>query len=67
MMRLLTFTILIFLSFLNLKAIELPDTIVIKSDINAEKISTDLDSLVNTWYVRMAMQYNPVNFSNDTA
>jgi membrane-bound lytic murein transglycosylase D len=67
MMRLLTFTILIFLSLLNLKAIELPDTIVIKSDINAEKISTDLDSLVNTWYVRMAMQYNPVNFSNDTA
>jgi membrane-bound lytic murein transglycosylase D len=67
MMRFLTFTILIFLSVLNLKAFELPDTIVIKSDINTEKISSDLDSLVNTWYVRMAMQNNPVNFSNDTA
>jgi membrane-bound lytic murein transglycosylase D len=67
MMRFLTLSILIFLSGLNLKAFELPDTIVIKSDINTEKISTDLDSLVNTWYVRMAMQNNPVNFSNDTA
>ena len=66
-MRLFVLTILIFLSFLNLKAFELPDTIVIKSDLNTEKIAADLDSLVNTWYVKAALQNNPVDFSDDTA
>ncbi len=35
------------------------DTIIIRSDINAEKITADLDSLVNTWYVRTAMMSHP--------
>ncbi|HOS73035.1 MAG TPA: hypothetical protein PLZ75_11380, partial [Bacteroidales bacterium] len=31
------------------------DTIIIRSDISTEKISADLDSLVNSWYVRTAL------------
>jgi membrane-bound lytic murein transglycosylase D len=43
------------------------DTIIIKSDINTEKISADLDSLVSSWYVKTAIMNNPDIFSNDTA
>jgi membrane-bound lytic murein transglycosylase D len=43
------------------------DTIIIKSDINTEKISADLDSLVSSWYVKTAIANNPDIFSNDTA
>jgi membrane-bound lytic murein transglycosylase D len=43
------------------------DTIIIRSDIESEKISTDLDSLVNTWYVKLALQNNPEVTSNDTS
>ncbi|MBG0857927.1 MAG: transglycosylase SLT domain-containing protein [Bacteroidales bacterium] len=43
------------------------DTIIIKSDINSEKISTDLDSLVNTWYVKMALANDRGLFSDDTS
>jgi len=32
------------------------DTIILTSDIYSEKISADLDSLVNSWYVRMAIR-----------
>ena len=32
------------------------DTIILKSEIYAEKISADLDSLVNSWYVKMALR-----------
>jgi membrane-bound lytic murein transglycosylase D len=42
------------------------DTIIIKSDIGSEKISTDLDSLVNTWYVKLALQNNPEISEYDT-
>jgi membrane-bound lytic murein transglycosylase D len=43
------------------------DTIIIKSDINTEKISADLDSLVSSWYVKTAIANNPDFFSDDTA
>ncbi len=43
------------------------DTIIIKSDINTEKISADLDSLVSSWYVKTALMNNPDLFSDDTA
>lgn len=45
----------------------LSDTIIIRSDINTEKISADLDSLVNSWYVKTALMNNPGIFSDDTA
>src|SRR4030042_3457641 len=67
MMRFKTLTILLLLGILSSKAFPTSDTIIIKSDINAEKISSDLDSLVNGWYVKMALLNNPVTFSDDTA
>ncbi len=67
MMRFKTLTILLLLGILSSKAFPTSDTIIIKSDINAEKISSDLDSLVNSWYVKMALLNNPVTFSDDTA
>jgi len=39
---------------------------IINSDINTEKITLDLDSLVNIWYVKMAMQNTPGMFTDDT-
>ena len=43
------------------------DTIIIRSDTTSEKITTDLDSLVNSWYVKMALANTPEFFSNDTS
>lgn len=45
---------LLALLFTNSYAIN--DTIILNSEIYSEKISADLDSLVNSWYVRLAMQ-----------
>lgn len=42
------------------------DTIIIKYDIDSEKISTDLDSLVNDWYVKRALETNPWVLNDDT-
>jgi len=67
MIRFNTFFILLFLVTINANASFVADTIIIKSDINTEKITTDLDSLVNSWYVRTALQNNPDIFSDDTA
>jgi len=52
---------------MNVEAVMVSDTIILKNDINAEKITADLDSLVNSWYVRLALENNPDIFSNDTA
>ena len=43
------------------------DTIIIRSNIDSEKITTDLDSLVNTWYVRLALKNNTGSDQADTA
>lgn len=43
------------------------DTIVIRSNGDAERITMDLDSLVSSYYVRMALMNDPDIFSNDTA
>lgn len=42
------------------------DTIIIRSDSNNELISRNLDSLVNTWYVQMAIDSIPDGFQGDT-
>jgi membrane-bound lytic murein transglycosylase D len=56
----------LFLIFLRAEAAPETDTIIIRSDLDSEKISTDLDSLVSSWYVKIALQNNPNFFSNDT-
>lgn len=42
------------------------DTIIIKSDNSTARITSDLDSLVNTWYVKMAIKKIPENYIADT-
>jgi membrane-bound lytic murein transglycosylase D len=42
------------------------DTIIIKSDNSSERIAADLDSLVNTWYVKIALKKNLEEFKGDT-
>lgn len=42
------------------------DTIIISSDTTAEKITSDLDSLVNSWYIKNSLANNPEFFLNDT-
>ncbi len=56
-----------FLAGLTVKASGINDTIILKSEIYSEKITADLDSLVNSWYVRMALKNFPEEFKNDSA
>ena len=42
------------------------DTIIINADSSYEKITEDLDSLVNVWYVKNALAEHPGLLSNDT-
>ena len=51
---------------LNAVAAQENDTIIIKSDDSAERITRDLDSLVNNWYVKMAYSNIPVSYQDDT-
>ncbi len=51
---------------LNVNAFSVSDTIIIRSDNSSEQISRDLDSLVNTWYVKMAFRNTPGSTSSDT-
>ncbi len=67
MKKIIILPLIVFLLTLNAKALILTDTIIIKSDASVEKISADLDSLVNSWYVKMALINNPQQFSEDTA
>jgi len=55
-----------FLAILNVNAATDTDTIIIKSDNSSERIVRDLDSLVNTWYVKIAIKNNLNEFSGDT-
>jgi membrane-bound lytic murein transglycosylase D len=64
-MRLKRFLITVAFTILMLNASAVNDTIILNSEIYSEKISDDLDSLVNSWYVRMAMK-NPEDFMSDS-
>ncbi len=64
-----TFTLLLFviLPFLVSAGTSAPtDTIFIRSDNDSIRIAANLDSLVNSWYVKMALLNNPGTFSDDT-
>jgi len=41
------------------------DTIILSADESSERISRDLDSLINTWYISLASQNVPIEFSSD--
>ncbi|MBS1231513.1 MAG: LysM peptidoglycan-binding protein [Bacteroidetes bacterium] len=65
-MKLKSFLILLFLSVLFADVSAVNDTIILNSEIYTEKISADLDSLVSSWYVRMAIKDHPEDFMNDS-
>jgi len=66
MIRLIIFLGALLFGALSAGATTGADTIIIHSDINTEKISSDLDSLVNTWYAKMVLINNPDILSEDT-
>ncbi len=57
-MRVRFYLIPVLLCLLNVAAAQEYDTLIVSSDSSTERISADLDSLVNNWYVKMA--YNDI-------
>jgi len=66
-MRYTAFLITFILTSLTLNALPGSDTIILKSDDSSERISRNLDSLINTWYVQLAIKSGPGEFTSDTA
>jgi len=65
-MRFKIFLITIMFTVLNANASQENDTIIIKSDDSTERITGDLDSLVSSWYVKVALNNNHDGFHTDT-
>ena len=59
-------TIILFLATINAVASTGYDTIILKSDDSSERIERDLDSLLSTWYVQLALKNRPEEFTGDT-
>lgn len=66
-MRFKALLFIFFLPLLVLTADPVSDTIIIDSGYDAERISTDLDSLVSSWYVRMLYSDNDRIMESDSA
>jgi membrane-bound lytic murein transglycosylase D len=66
MMKIKAIAIILFLGSIFVNASPVNDTIIIKSDVSIERINRNLDSLVNSWYVRLALKNVPYNSSNDS-
>ena len=65
-MRFKAILIILFLAVLKVNAASDVDTIIIKSDDSSERIARDLDSLVTTWYVKIAIKNNLTEHDGDT-
>jgi membrane-bound lytic murein transglycosylase D len=65
-MRLKIILVPVFLCLLNVVSAQEYDTLIIKSDDSEERISGDLDSLVNNWYIKMAYN-NGSRYLEDTS
>jgi membrane-bound lytic murein transglycosylase D len=65
-MRFTAILLTIFLTVLSAKAQSVSDTTILKSDNSADRISRDLDSLVSSWYVKIALTASPGEFQGDT-
>ena len=57
-MKFTAILITFFFAVLSANAASDVDTIIIKSDNSSDRIAGDLDSLANTWYVKMAIKNN---------
>jgi len=66
-MRFRIFLVPFFLCILNIVAAQDNDTMIIKSDDSAERIASDLDSLVSNWYVKMAYSNITGGYIDDTS
>lgn len=64
MYKILFFALVLTAVTQNVKAVT--DTIILKTDNSAEKIERDLDSLVSSWYVRMAINDIDGLFTSDS-
>ncbi|HLN21535.1 MAG TPA: transglycosylase SLT domain-containing protein [Bacteroidales bacterium] len=62
---LVTFLLLPIISFASFPFTPLPDTIIITSDDSYDRIDRDLDSLISSWYVSIAMKNH--SFGSDSA
>jgi membrane-bound lytic murein transglycosylase D len=58
-MRIKALVIVLFLASVSLNATAVNDTIIIQSHDSISSISQNLDSLINSWYVKLALQNNP--------
>jgi membrane-bound lytic murein transglycosylase D len=65
-MKFKTILVTLFLTLLIANAYCVNDTIILKSEIYTEKITEDLDSLVNSWYVKIAMQNRNTDYDYDS-
>jgi len=65
-MKITAVLITFFFAVLNASAASESDTIIIKSDNSSERIARDLDSLVNTWYVKIAIKNNLKEYLGDS-
>jgi membrane-bound lytic murein transglycosylase D len=65
-MRFTAILITFFLTVLSANAASDVDTIIIKSDDSSERIARDLDSLVSTWYVKIALKQNLGEYHGDS-
>lgn len=65
-MKFKTLLITFLLTIICIRAYSVNDTIILNSETSAEKITRDLDSLVNSWYVKMAIKNAPADFSSDS-
>ena len=65
-MRFKAILIFFFMAILKVNASSDVDTIIIKTDNSSERIASDLDSLVNTWYVKIAIKNKPHENESDT-
>jgi membrane-bound lytic murein transglycosylase D len=65
-MRFTAILITLFFTVLTANAALDNDTIIIQSDNSSERIARDLDSLVSTWYVKIALKKNLGEYQGDT-
>jgi membrane-bound lytic murein transglycosylase D len=65
-MRFTALLITFFFVILGANAASDVDTLIIKSDSTTARIARDLDSLVNTWYVKIALKENLIEHPEDS-
>ena len=65
-MRIKAIFIIFFFAALSAHAASDFDTIIIRSDNSSDRIARDLDNLVSTWYVKIAIKNNFQEYQGDT-